>query len=324
MHRALLHAWSPWLVALVALVVVAYLLVRINRARPDWRRLAALHREETGGVQSLAFVLTLPLFMMVMLFIVQVSQLMIAIGVVHYAAYAAARAATVWTPAAVAPFEPENCLSSYVVDTQANNQFPVLDPNDPNYGPSEGGVTYFVAPGSPKYNKILAAAVMACMPISPSRDLPAATTADSQGTTLSPAIIKAVYASMATSSQSNSRVPARLDNKLAYAAANTALEVRFYHSNQEPPLVTYLLPDDPAQFRAHEMGWQDQITVKVHYNLALLPGVGRVLAGHVFGRQDGIEGTPGPGGVYQYPLEAAISMGNEGERSVVRYGYGAL
>ena len=52
-------------------------------------------------MQSLSFVLTLPLFIMVMMMIVQVSQLMIGMVVVHYAAFAAARSAAVWIPAAM-------------------------------------------------------------------------------------------------------------------------------------------------------------------------------------------------------------------------------
>ena len=52
-------------------------------------------------MQSLSFVLTLPVFILVMMMIVQVSQLMIGIVVVHYAAFAAARSAAVWIPAAM-------------------------------------------------------------------------------------------------------------------------------------------------------------------------------------------------------------------------------
>ena len=52
-------------------------------------------------MQSLSFVLTLPVFIFIMMMIVQVSQLMIGIVVVHYAAFAAARSAAVWIPAAM-------------------------------------------------------------------------------------------------------------------------------------------------------------------------------------------------------------------------------
>ena len=74
-------------------------MVRLSGLRPRLGRLRRLHRDQAGSVQSLSFVLTLPLFVMVMMLIVQVSQLMIGLIVVHYAAYAAARSAVVWIPA---------------------------------------------------------------------------------------------------------------------------------------------------------------------------------------------------------------------------------
>ena len=56
-----------------------------------WAGSAASTAIKPGSVQTLSFVLTLPIFIMVMMLIVQVSQLMIGLIVVHYAAYAAAR-----------------------------------------------------------------------------------------------------------------------------------------------------------------------------------------------------------------------------------------
>ncbi len=77
--------------------------------------LRQLHRDETGAVQSLSFVLTLPLFVMVMLFIVQLSQITIGRLAVEYAAMAAARSAAVWIPANMGDaYETENRISSYV------------------------------------------------------------------------------------------------------------------------------------------------------------------------------------------------------------------
>jgi len=98
-------------------------------------------------------VLTLPLFVMVMLLIVQVSQLMVGTVVVHYAAFAAAAAR--WSgflPTWAA--EQANCASSYFVDPEADNQVvPLLD-HKTRYGPGSGGLTFVVAPGSAKYEKI--------------------------------------------------------------------------------------------------------------------------------------------------------------------------
>ena len=100
------HSWleSTWpcLLALPAAFLVARMLIGVSGGRlAAFARLLEAHRCQRGGVQSLAFVLTLPLFIMVCLFIVQVSQLMIAQMVLHYAAFAGARAASVWIAAAV-------------------------------------------------------------------------------------------------------------------------------------------------------------------------------------------------------------------------------
>jgi hypothetical protein len=159
MNRAVLHACLPWLAVLAGSLLAAYLLVRFSGARPSLRRLRRLHENQVGGVQSLSFVLALPLFIMIMLFIVQISQLMIGIIVVHYTAYATARSASVWIPAGVAVLdgqrvvpEGQNCLSASFPDPLAPDQaMPVLDPRDDRYGPSSGGVTYLVSPGSAKY-----------------------------------------------------------------------------------------------------------------------------------------------------------------------------
>ena len=107
-----------------------------------------------------------------MLLIVQVSQLMIGTIVVHYAAFAAARSAAVWIPAAMPDPEGPCCISSYAVDPERPDQVaPESNPTAADYGPSSGGMTYLVDPGSPKYQKIASAAVLACVPISPSRSV---------------------------------------------------------------------------------------------------------------------------------------------------------
>ncbi len=334
MGRAVLLACLPWLALLVVLFFCGYLLVRLSGSRFRPGRLRQLHRDQRGGAQSLSFVLTLPLFVMIMLLIVQVSQLMIATVVVHYAAYAAARSAIVWIPAIVDGGEWRNCISEVEVDPDAPDNVPPLDPFDENSGPSDGGVTYLIKPGSQKYEKIHSAAVLACMPISPSRDLGI----EPRGSgPLTAEILQGAYGSMVPDSAANPRIPARLRNKLAYAQDHTEIEIRFYHSNDsggphpDPPLHVppeyseYGRFDDRGQFYPNEVGWQDPITVTVKHDLALLPGPGRLLARFVVG-SDGkpdklAEKIRREGNVYLFRLTASATLGNEGETSVIPYAY---
>jgi len=324
MTRAVLLDCLPWLGLLVVLSACLRWVVWVNRARFDWRRLGRLHRDQVGSVQSLSFVLTLPLFVMIVMFIVQVSQLMIGTIVVHYAAFAAARSAVVWIPARLAGGEEgENRISWYYADQEARDQAaPILNPESEDYGPMEGGVTYVVAPGSPKYQKIASAAVLACMAVAPSRDLGLQVPAQAS---LAPGVLQEAYRQMVPEADLNSRIPKRLENKLAYSAIATTVEIRFFHSNAEPPLVTYGLEDDVAEFYFNEIGWQDPITVTVTHQLALLPGPGRLLARTARrpdGRPDEVQAAISrQNGVYVYPLTASATLGNEGEKSVIRYVY---
>ncbi|NQT14507.1 MAG: pilus assembly protein [Planctomycetes bacterium] len=330
MGRAVLSACLPWMLLLAALALCLVLLIRTSQARFRPARLWRLHRDEVGSVQTLSFVLTVPFFIMVILMILQVSQLMIGTIVVHYAAFAGARTAIVWIPARLGPSGPEweNCISWYYVDPEAPDQvLPILDPTDSDYGPTGGGVTYVIVPGSPKYRKIEAAALMACAPICPSRDLGLALSGD--GLTAAE-ITKSLYRSMVPGYDDNARIPIRLENKLAYAARATEIEVRFFHTNEYPevPLVPYPHLDDEEcdltiEYMYNELAWLDPITVKVKHQMALLPGPGRLLARtvrHPEGKPDEVAGTIGRiGDVYVYPLEATATLGNEGQKSMIPY-----
>jgi len=323
MGRAVVTDCLPWLGLLAGSLICAWFLLRLSGSRLELQRLWQLHRDQHGSVQSLSFVLTLPFFVMIILFIVQVSQLMIGTIVVHYAAFATARSAVVWIPADIGSAEGRNCISFYYPDPDARDQtIPIFNPDDPNYGPTGGGMTYVIEPGSPKYDKISSAAVMACMSVCPSRDLGLELT-DWGG--MGAEIIKRAYAAMVPKSQLNTRIPTRLENKLAYALRATRVEMRFYHKNSEPPLTTYWIPYDENQFRFNELGWQDQITVTVKHDLALLPGPGRFLARRVRnpdGSPDRVsEGIQRVEGVYVYQLKASATMCNEGEKSVIPYLY---
>ena len=301
MARAILMACSPWLALLLVLILAAWALVRFSRAQLRLGRLFELHRDEAGSVQSLSFVLTLPLFIMIMMMIVQVSQLMIGTVVVHYAAFAAARSAAVWIPAAMAAPEGPCCISSYTVDPDAPDQVaPELDPTAADYGPGSGGLTYIIEPGSPKFNKIASAAILACVPISPSRDLglqaPTAAQMD--------AVLKEAYGTLAPSSARTAPSvrgwitswPTPCRTRTSRSAFTTRTRSRRWR-----PMT---MPDDPGEFYSNEVGWQDTITVTVKYQFPLLPGPGRLLARYVVGPSgtDKVAATiQKQDGVYTYP-----------------------
>lgn len=339
MGRTVLCDCLPWAALLLGSCAVLWLLVLVNRGGLRLRRLLLLHRNQSGSAQSLSFVLTLPLFIALLLFIVQVSQLMVATMVVHYAAFSAARAATVWIPAGVGSrlswSMPENCVDGYSIDLAAPDQ---VEPS--LVQPSEGGLTYMVTLSGLKYWKIASAAYMACMPISPSRDL--GLTVPPGGAMLQQAL-RDTYHALATRAPTDGRIA----NKLAYAMLYTNVDIRFYHSNSgslEPPLVPWHIrydggrePGDEGYYEYRpwqELGWQDPITVTVTHYFALLPGPGRLLANQVgFVRtardsvqerieQDTDEAQP-PSNVYVYKLTASCTLGNEGEKSVMPYEYQA-
>ena len=101
-QNILLDLW-PWAAALA--LVLGALATLARTLRPQIRRgiLARLHRDQVGGVQSVSFVLTAPIFVMLMLLAVQITQLMIGLMVVQYSAFAAIRSASVWIPARLEP-----------------------------------------------------------------------------------------------------------------------------------------------------------------------------------------------------------------------------
>ncbi len=322
MHREIFIACLPYLIAIFVCIAVLWCLIWLSGVRLRIAHLFRLHRDEAGGVQSLSFVLTLPLFIIIMMFIVQLSQITIAKVVVEYSAFAAARSAIVWIPATTGMDEEmENEISQIyrLEDVQAEN----------------GKVysVYEVAPGSPKYNKIHMAAAMACMPVCPSRDV--GVSRDNPGNAAADSMERA-YLALAPSSASNSRIRARLENKLAYALENTRIQIRVHHKESEPPLQTqYGIGPYPREFSPNEIGWQDQLHVTVNHDFALLPGPGRLLARRADARpgtepeasygenadgSDSVEqNIKRQGGVYVYTLTATARLNNEGEKSVLPY-----
>ena len=327
MNREILIACLPCFVVLCVSIVVLRIVLAIGAKSWDWRRLVQIHHCQRGGVQSLAFVLTMPVFIMVVLLIVQVSQLMIAQMIIHYAAFAGARAASVWLPAALV--DPTTELNS---TAEVENRLGILPTmSDGDYTDYE--VTSMS--GSDKLWKVRAAVVQALMPLCPSRNvgargqmpfLPNLAAANQQ-----------VYTTLVPASQANSQLGVRLANKLNYADQNTRVIVEWRDSfdpkgrdslnfaSYNVRNHTYPDPEKQTNFRESEIGWQDPITVYVIHQFALLPGPGRLLAARLV-RADGLPDRVSPRikstslnasrTLYTTQIQAAVTITCEGWKSV--------
>jgi hypothetical protein len=304
LRAALLDAWP----LAVVLVVVCAALVSLARLvgtpvrRPVW----ILHGDQQGSVQSLSFVLTVPFFIMLMLLAVQITQLMIGLIVVHYAAFAAARSASVWIPARIEqPLELANWI------------------NVQDYSGTDS--TSGVAGSSPKMVQIQRAAALACVSIAPSRDL-----GFSASDTVTASAIQNTYSAFAPQAvAANSRLPQRLANKWAYASRATDIHITTFHRRvgpgyrDEPPLHGPAHEPGPeGHYQATEIGWRDKVTVQVTHNFALLPGPGRLLArrANESQRPDRVSRlVQQAGNVYYVPLTASATLVPEGEKSLAPY-----
>jgi hypothetical protein len=291
MHRAILQSCFPYFLWLLAGFAALWLVARVSGAKLTLGRLRTLHRSQEGSVQTLSFVLTLPLFMMIVLFIVQVSQLMIGITIVHYAAFAAARAASVWLPAHMPPYElansvgaPGQSLPGWI--PPPSWQTPVL-----NYGSTNNFPSW-------KCQKIWTAAVMACYPIAPSKPyLNPAAMQSMNGNRIQ--TTTTLYQALVPSAGSNPMIPSRLMNKAAYAAEHTSIQISGHdyddqtvtynpigHPNPTDPMSPEYNFPESWQFKPNEIGWQDPITVQVWFRFPLLTGPGRFLSpGHFLSAQ---------------------------------------
>ena len=322
--------WIICLGIIGLLILVLHLIIRISGARRRTIGLAQLHNDQRGGVQSLSFVLTLPVFIWIMMGVIQVSQIMLAQVVVEYAAISAARAASAWTGEYVSSedgtTEDRNCVgkAAFVFKSQieggslytipVSNSGPTSDSGDTGDSGAEDTV---------KISVIRRAAVLACIPIAPSRDTGYTLPSKYMGvhTALDNAFSALAGEKSAAPPEAVSR---RLRNKLAYSMANTFFEAEFFHPSDEIALQKYdkhyqanptylsgqvLIPTKPGcsdpdcapdgvyshpdyqgealSFEPNEMGWQDVITVHVRHNMALLPGPGRLLSRFVHGTSDG-------------------------------------
>lgn len=342
MHRAVLESLLPAFVAMSVGFALLLLLMKLSGAKLSLPRLRRLHRCEQGAVQSLSFVLTLPLFVMLVMFIVQVSQLMVGMIVVNYAAFAAGRAAIVWAPAHF------RGSSSYAQSYENVMPDPLRDDNGVRALFLNGSVDMsgIGQAASYKINKIYSAAVMALAPISPSHTYLEPVSCPSCPAQVD--VVQAMYQQLDPLAAANTKMPERLRNKLSYATWNTALDISFIAKDYERgptynPRVLRVVDgviatNDSGEYirdwNRNEVGWQDPIVIRVTYDFALLPGPGRFLAKYIVGgdgRQDTVAPTiqrrtartgsrvPFIEPVHTTPISATVTLINEGFKPLLAY-----
>ncbi|MBS0263938.1 MAG: hypothetical protein JSS02_18510 [Planctomycetes bacterium] len=344
MHRAILEACFPLLLWMLAGFAGIWLMLRLSGARLSLAKLRRLHACQQGGVQTLSFVLTLPLFMMLVLFVVQVSQLMIGITIVHYAAFAAARSASVWIPAEM-PAEPANEMDPIAINAD-KSIYPVWVSQVIEFNEIPQGRAW-------KYNKIWTAAAINCIPIAPSHRYLKASALQQLDSQIAETIV-GLYRNLVPKKANDSVIPNRLRNKAAYAARHTYIVITGTDVSQNSlngPTYNPLDHPQPTdiysaeyeypqqwQYQPNEVGWQDPITVQVSFRFPLLTGPGRFLAPNKFMSQKltPADGTPDKvsqriqiwdkrdhpeyeESVYYTILTATATITNEGMKSIIPY-----
>jgi len=275
--QVILDDCRPALIALCAAVVALVVVIRVSGCRFDIRRLSQLHHCQRGGVQSLSFILTLPMFVMLVMFIVQVSQLMIGQVVINNAAYGAARSLAAWVPQQVGldHLQLQNVIfDNRLSPSQSVGYYYVGGSRQDGFVGGVGGQT---TENIAKLEFPFRSAVAACATISPSRQLGLNLTTDARDHFLATRTAWQQFIGPAATASNNGR----LYSKYSYSYWNTELWIRFQNldSNIGP---THNPLNCPAHsHRSNEIGWRDPITITVRHNLALLPGPGRFLAKHL-------------------------------------------
>ena len=283
--RVILDDCRPALFALAAAMLALIVVIRSSGCRFDLRRLVQLHRCQRGGVQRLSFVLTLPIFVMLVMFIVQVSQLMIAQVVINYATYGAARSIAAWVPQHVTEVEGDDSTDPFGEEVHFQNMIraPELRPGKSrgyNFigGTRIDGLTENADVNSAENMLKLEyphrTAVTACATISPSRHLGLDIQSDARSHFLA---IQTAWQQFAGPDVTPS-TEARLYNKFCYSYWNTEIWIRFQNLNSHIGPTHNPLNHPTHTYVPNEIGWRDPITVTVRHNLALLPGPGRFLA----------------------------------------------
>jgi hypothetical protein len=304
MHRQILEACMPIAIILIVACGLLNLTIKLSRASWDWRRFKKLHRDQSGGVQSLAMVLTLPFFMGIICMIVQLSQLMIGMMGVHYAAYAGARSASVWVPAHTIAADddgsfateetPNHVLSdnlfgymSYQYDSSTNQIYGVVGPS--------------ALPHSTKYQKVWSACVLGVAPFCPSLMTEAETgaqtvssawlTQDANDLMGDISLITQAYWMNHIDNVNQATLQKRVSDKIKWAKDNTLVFLEWrdaqqsggqrHHTRQGPTYNPwdYTRPEyrNEILFEQNEVGWQDPITVHVYHRFGLMPGLGALL-----------------------------------------------
>ena len=127
-----LLALAPWVLSMAFGILLAWRLLRVLPWQEGGSTGQRSIRDDESGTAVLEFVLVFPYFVMILLVVMQLALMINAKLVVGYAAFAAARSATVWIPEPTA---------------------------------SEGANTISADRSSEKWQRILAAARIGCLPI---------------------------------------------------------------------------------------------------------------------------------------------------------------
>jgi len=230
---------------------------------------------------------------MIVLFIVQLSQLMIGVTIVHYAAFAAARAASVWIPAYLSPDEPENDMGPTAIAEAGSMSYPLwYTTQKTNFNTISPQEKSTVA----KYYRVWSAAAIACMPIAPSHQYMSPSAMQQIGAQNGVTMpMTNLYMALVPKAASNPQIANRLRNKAAYAFDHTMIVISgvdqslnaqngpTYNPINHPPPTDPWSPEPVGTYqtwlyRRSEIGWQDPITVKVQFDFPLLTGPGRFLS----------------------------------------------
>lgn len=313
MNRAIIEPCLPLLYILLGSFFALFLTIRLSGARWNLSRLKQLHTCQDGGVQSLAFVLTLPFFILIVTFILQISQLIVAMMGVHYSAYAGVRAAVVWLPASVSDstfvsyfdIERKSLLVRRMIEPPNTIDTPYLLAE---YDETRDQLRMTIGPqsleNSGKYRRIWTASVLAMAPFCPSDDKGLTPGNRSWSMNSSAMSTRSIYLSMANDIET--RNPEKMRNqsniasnqitrKIAWAERNTLVFVEWQDLHGDVNSLgrsrltmrgpTYNPWDyPPIAYQQNEVGWQDPVTVHVYHRFALLPGPARWL--NVLGRRN--------------------------------------